>query len=135
MAKEQHQSRSKSRKGLPVSGVSLALRMASWNFFSSRPALLRSASTDCWKSDSRRLSWARMASAAASKFSKVFGLTGAMCEITPWVSGSTLMEAPQHGQPTSKGCMDGFDFAIGFDNTPSESEMRPSGNVRYNQMN
>jgi hypothetical protein len=36
---------------------------------------------------------------------KVFGLRGAVCEITAWVSGSTFINAPQQGQVISKlGC-------------------------------
>src|ERR1035437_2473561 len=73
-----NQSRSKSRIGLPGSGVSFAFLTASWNFFSRRSEACFWASTDCWKIDSRRLSCSRMALAAASMSLNIFGFTAAV---------------------------------------------------------
>jgi hypothetical protein len=52
--------------------------------------------------ESRRLSWSFMARAASSISLKVFGFTGAVCEITLRVAASIFMSAPQQGQLTSK---------------------------------
>src|SRR6266852_5672913 len=99
---QQFQSKSKSRIGLPVSGVSLAFFTASWNFFSSSSEECFCASTDWRKIESRRLSCSFMARAASSMSLKVFGLTGAVCAIMPRVAASIFMTAPQQGQVTSK---------------------------------
>ena len=96
------QSRSKSRIGFPVSGVSFAFFNASWNFFSSNSEACFCASTDWRKIESRRLSCSFMARAASSMSLKVFGLIGAVCAMMLRVAVSTFMTAPQQGQVTSK---------------------------------
>src|SRR5208282_6526409 len=96
------QSRSKSRIGRPVSGVSLAFFTASWNFFSSNSEACFCASIDWRKIESRRLSCSFMARAASSMSLKVFGLTGAVCAMMFRVDASIFMTAPQQGQVTSK---------------------------------
>src|SRR5580698_865040 len=96
------QSKSKSRIGRPVSGVSFAFFTASWNFFSSNSEACFCASIDCRKIESRRLSCSFMARAASSMSLKVFGLTGAVCAIMLRVDASIFRTAPQHGQVTSK---------------------------------
>src|ERR1035438_2950527 len=96
------QSKSKSRIGFPVSGVSLAFFTASWNFFSSSSEACFCASIDWRKMESRRLSCSFMARAASSMSLKVFGLTGAVCAMMPRVAESIFMTAPQQGQITSK---------------------------------
>src|ERR1039457_3718371 len=97
-----NQSRSKSRSGLPVSGVSFAFLTASWNFFSNRLAEFLCASTDCWKIDSLRPSCSFIAFAASLKSANIFGAALGTCEITAFVSGSTFSTAPQQGQVVSK---------------------------------
>src|SRR5208282_2005293 len=96
------QSKSKSRIGRPVSGVSLAFLTASWNFFSSSSAACFWASMDWRKMESRRLSCSFMARAASSMSLKVFGLKGAVCAMMLRVEASIFMTAPQQGQVTSK---------------------------------
>src|SRR3981081_926315 len=96
------QSKSKSRIGRPVSGVSLAFFTASWNFFSRSSEECFCASTDCRKIESRRLSCSFIARAASSMSLKVFGLTAAVCAITLRVAGSIFSWPPQHGQVKSK---------------------------------
>src|SRR5579885_1143438 len=83
--------------GLPVSGLSLAFRRASWNFFSSRSEACFCASTDCRKMASRRLSCSFMARAASSMSLKVLGLTAAVWAMTALVAGSTFSTALQQG--------------------------------------
>src|SRR5579863_440069 len=95
--------------GLPVSGVSLALRKASSNFLLRRSALCFCASTDCRKMDSRRVSCSFMARAASSMSANMRGFTAAVWAMTERVSVSTLSNALQQGQVTSK--FGGF-FAI-----------------------
>src|SRR5208282_664792 len=96
------QSKSKSRIGFPVSGVSLAFFTASWNFFSSSSEACFCASIDWRKIESRRLSCSFMARAASSISLKVFGLTGAVCAMMLRVAASIFITAPQQGQVTSK---------------------------------
>src|SRR5438094_10283778 len=59
--------------------------------------------------DSRRLSCSFIALAASSISANIFGLIGAVCEMTALPTESTLSTAPQHGQVTSKA---GADLAI-----------------------
>src|SRR5215470_15241199 len=66
---------------------------------------------DWRKIESRRLSCSFIARAASSRSLKVFGLTGATCEITDSVSGSTFRTAPQQGQVRSKAEV--FDLGLG----------------------
>src|SRR6476660_1872788 len=87
--------------GLPVSGDSLALRTASWNFFSSKSDAFFCASTDWRKIESRRLSCSFIARAASSISLKVFGLTAAVWAITALAPGSIFRTALQQGQVTS----------------------------------
>src|SRR5208282_210189 len=100
--KRRNQSKSKSRIGFPVSGVSLAFFTASWNFFSSSSEACFCASIDWRKIESRRLSCSFMARAASSISLKVFGLTGAVCAMMLRVAASIFITAPQQGQVTSK---------------------------------
>src|SRR5271154_4109585 len=106
------QSKSKSRIGLPVSGVSLAFFTASWNFFSSNSEACFCASIDWRKIESRRLSCSFMARAASSMSLKVFGLTGAVCAMMLRVAGSIFITAPQQGQVTSK--LDSLEWDLRF---------------------
>src|SRR5208282_2995934 len=95
------QSRSKSRIGRPVSGVSLAFLTASWNFLSSNSEACFCASTDCRKIDSRRLSCSFMARAASSMSLNILGFTAAVWAITAAVAVSIFSSALQQGQVTS----------------------------------